>query len=978
VPDNDVPPVPPDYRDARQPVGVRARDLLARLTLPEKIALLHQHSPAVDRLGLAAFHTGSEALHGVAWLGTATVFPQPVGLAATWDTDLIARIGAVVGIEQRAKHAAHPSVSLNVWAPVVNPLRHPRWGRNEEGYSEDPCLTAELATAYARGLRGDHPVYWRTVPTLKHFLAYNNETDRDVTSSQLRPRVLHEYELPAYRGPIEAGVVGAVMPSYNLVNGRPNHVARELLDELRSWTADSLLVVTDAGAPGNLVDSERYYPDHVTSHAAMLRAGIDSFTDNDADTAPTIDRLTAALEQGLLDESDVDRAVQRQLELRIRTGELDPELDPYSWIGADAIDLPGHRQLAREAVARSVVVLANDGILPLAPGATVAVVGPHADQVLTDWYSGTPPYAVGIASAFAERLGAASVSIADGADRVALRALTTGAYVRQIDATTPLLANGPTADEEAQFDVTAWGEGIVTLRAVGSELLWSGAGSVVRADATRIGGWVVQESFRLHRHTDDTWSLQHVGCGGWVRVQHDAAGTLVVDAPDAASAERFAVRTIRSGHAEVAAAAAAADVVVVAVGNDPHLLGRETEDRTHLSLPEASVELWRAAHEANSRAVLLVVSSYPYVLGSLADEAAAVVWSSHGGQELGHGLVDVLTGDREPTGRLAQTWVADEAHVGDLLDYDIIAAGSTYWYARHEPLYAFGHGLSYSRIDFTAIELSSPVLDAPATAAPDNHNGNHNSNHNVNHAQSSAVQVRVHLTNPGPRPAEELVQLYAAADGHRLTVPHRRLVSHARIILEPGASTVVALGVSVRDLAVWDVTRGRFATEPGRYRVLAGRSSADLPLEADLEVRGEPVPPRAALGRALRAVDFDDAHRIEIAERTRESGEAVQVAAHASSGWVVLREVDARGAAHGSLTLARTRGGPAQVRIEVPGTHGTWLTAATAQAPTMGERHHWSDVAVEPGPAWHRLTAGIVDVRLVLSGPVRVGELRLT
>ena len=968
MPDNDVQPAQPAYRDAALSAGVRARDLLALLTLAEKISLLHQHAPAVERLGVAAFHTGSEVLHGVAWLGTATVFPQPVGLAATWDTDLLTRIGAVVGTEQRAKHAADPSVSLNVWAPVVNPLRNPRWGRNEEGYSEDPHLTAELAGAYARGLRGDHPVYWRTVPTLKHFLAYNNETDRAVTSSQLRPRVLHEYELPAYRGPVEAGVVGAVMPSYNLVNGRPNHVARELLDELRSWTDASLLVVSDAAAPGNLVDFERYYPDHVTSHAAMLRAGVDSFTDNDANAAPTIERLTEALERGLLDETDIDRAVLRQLELRLATGELDPELDPYSSIGADAIDLPAHRELAREAVARSVVVLANDGILPLAPGATVAVVGPHADRVLHDWYSGTPPYLVGIASAFAERLGAGAVRVADGADRVALRALTTGAYVRQVDAGTPLLADGPTAGDDAQFDVTAWGEGLVTLRAVGTGLLWSGAGWVIRADATRVGGWVAQEAFRLHRHPDGMWSLQHVGSGRWVRVQQDATGTLVAEAPDATSAERFAVRTVRAGHAEVAAAAAAADVVVVAVGNDPHLLGRETEDRPHLRLPEASVELWRAAREANPRAVLAVVSSYPYVLGSMADDAAAVVWSSHGGQELGHGLVDVLTGDREPTGRLAQTWVADEAHAGDLLDYDIIAAGSTYWYARHEPLYAFGHGLSYTRVEYTAIELSSPVLDVPTTTAPDDDSG----------ADGPVVEARVHVTNTGSRPVVELVQLYVAPDGHRLTVPGRRLVGHARVVLEPGASAVVTLPVGARDLAVWDVTRDRFVAEPGRYRVLAGPSSADLPLRADLEVHGEPVPPRAALGRALRAVDFDDADRIEIAERTRETGEAVQVAARASSGWVVLRDVDARGAAHGTLTLARTHGGPARVRVEVPGAQGTWLTAATAHVPTPGGRHTWNDVAVEPGPAWDRLTAGVVDLRLVLGGAVRVGEFRLT
>ena len=453
-----------------------------------------------------------------------------------------------------------------------------------------------------------------------------------------------------------------------------------------------------------------------------------------------------------------------------------------------------------------------------------------------------------------------------------------------------------------------------------------------------------------------------------MRVQHDEAGTLVADTPDAASAERFAVRTVRSGHAEVAAAAAAADVIVVAVGNDPHLLGRETEDRPHLRLPEASVELWRAAREANPRAVLAVVSSYPYVLGSVADDAAAVVWSSHGGQELGHGLVDVLTGDREPTGRLAQTWFADEAHVGDLLDYDIITAGSTYWYARHQPLYAFGHGLSYTHVEYTAIELSRPVLEVATTAAADG----------AVDAAGSAVEARVHVTNTGSRPVAELVQLYVAAEAHRLPVPSRRLIGHARVALEPGASCVVTLPVVARDLAVWDVTRDRFVTEPGRYRVLAGRSCVDLPLRADLDVHGEPVPPRVALGRALRAVDFDEADRIQIAERTRESGEAVQVAERASAGWVVLRDVDARGAAHGLLTLARTRGGPAQARIEVLGAHGAWLTAAIADTPTSGGRYDWSDVAVEPGPAWGRLTAGVVDVRLMLHGAVRVGELLLT
>lgn len=942
--------------------AARAHQLLDELAIDEKIALLHQHAPAVERLGLRAFHTGAEALHGVAWLGTATVFPQPVGLAATWSTELLTRIGEVVGIELRAKHAADPTVSLNAWAPVVNPLRHPRWGRNEEGYSEDPHLTAELATAYARGLRGDHPVFWRTVPTLKHFLAYNNETDRALTSSRLRPRVLREYELPAYRGPIEAGVVGAVMPSYNLVNGRPNHVARELLDELRSWAPRSLLVVSDAAAPGNLFTFERYHPDHVTGHAAMLRAGIDSFTDNDADAGPTTSRIAAALDRGLITEADIDQAVLRHLELRLATGELDPGLDPYAGIGPDQIDLPEHRALAREAVARSVVLLANDGVLPLAPGQRIAVVGPHADRVLHDWYSGTPPYLSGIASALDARLPGA-VRAADGADRVALRSTTTGGYLRP-GSDGAVLADGPDAGPEAQVDITAWGEGIVTLRSASTGRLWSGGGWVIRADAERVGGWVAQESFRLHRHDDGAWSLRHLGSGRWLRVQH-GQGLLAADAAELADAERFTLRTVRHGHTQVAEAAAAADVVLVTVGNDPHLLGRETEDRPHLRLPHEQAELWRAAREANPRAVLAVVSSYPYALGEIADQAAAVVWTSHGGQELGNGLADVLLGDVEPSGRLAQGWPADESHVGDLLDYDVIEAKSTYWYAEHPAQFPFGHGLSYTDVEYTALSLDTADVDA-----------------------DGVVHATVTVANRGARPVDELVQVYAASPGHRLPVPRRRLVAHTRAALAPGETRAVELTVRMEQLATWDVSRDRHVVEPGRHELHAGPSSAAQPLRADVRVGGEPVPPRAALGNVLRLADYDEQEGATLAERTLDSGDAVQTAPGRRSGWVMLRYVDAQGARAMWVTLARTGPGTAQARVEArvstdspgvdPGDDTAWQLVGTASAPPGGGRYDWSAEPITAGPGWETLAGKVVDVRVVLTGPVRAGELSVT
>ena len=317
---------PPPFRRPDLPLAERVDDLLGRLTLPEKVALLHQHQPAVDRLGLAAFKTGTEALHGVAWLGEATVFPQAVGLATSWNPDLVRRVGAAAGDEVRGLHHKDPArVGLNVWAPVVNPLRDPRWGRNEEGYAEDAYLSGLIGDAYARGLAGDHPRVLRTAPTLKHFLGYNNETDRCTTSSNLSQRVLREYELPAFRRPIENGSAVAVMAAYNLVNGRPAHVSPYLNDDLRTWTGDEVYVVSDAYAPSNLADPQQqaWFTDHAESHAAALKAGIDSFTDVDDRSHITTERIHEAMRRGLIDAADVDRSVRRARPIRTRRREFD-------------------------------------------------------------------------------------------------------------------------------------------------------------------------------------------------------------------------------------------------------------------------------------------------------------------------------------------------------------------------------------------------------------------------------------------------------------------------------------------------------------------------------------------------------------------------------------------------------------------------------------------------------------------------------
>jgi len=809
--------------------AAKVAPLLARMTVQEKIAFLHQHQPAVERLGLAAFHTGCEALHGVAWIGRASVFPQAVGLGATWDRGLLRRIGEAVSTEVRAfrqdpaavenseVYEKHTMVSLNVWAPVVNLLRDPRWGRNEEGYSEDPYATAQLATAYCGGLRGDHPTIWRTAPVLKHFLAYNAETDRAVIDVRVPERVLREYELPAFRGPIEAGVAAGVMPGYNLTNGVPNHVHPLLRTALRAWNPQ-LVICSDAQAPSNLVELEKFFPDHVESHAAALKAGLDSYTDNDADAEPTIERFTAALERGLITEADIDAAVGRVLALRARTGEFEPALDPYAGIRADVVACDAHARLALEAARASIVLLKNDAALPLpaqspdAPDtpASLAVIGHLGQRVMTDWYSGTLPYAVTIADGLRVKYGDALTAV-DGADVVRLRA-----DEREFG---PFLHND-------------WGTSVQcpdpvhTFQSVENRkfLTLTGEDDLEAAPAAQTpDGWFVKELWELHQvdQSDEIIICSNADHSRkYLRVDED--GNLLADAESPQEATRFTLDLLASGARQAAAAASAADRAVVVVGNDPHINGRETVDRDGLALPAQQEALLRAVHAANPDTILVVVSSYPYAIDWAAEHLPAILWTSHGGQELGTAVADVLTGGYNPAGRLPQTWYSGRAELPDPADYDIIGSQWTYQYSRREHLYPFGHGLSYTTFDYSALEATvvHSVGDEPADGLG-----------------TFTITVQVTVTNTGPVAGEEVAQLYSHAHDASVPTPLRRLQGFERLRLEPGESRTVSFELPGVSLAHWSEQGGGFVVEPGDYELAVGGSSADLPAAVTIPLR---------------------------------------------------------------------------------------------------------------------------------------------
>jgi beta-glucosidase len=944
---------------------MRIEDLLSRLTVAEKLSLLHQYQPPIPRLGMPAFKTGTEALHGVAWstdrdnngavvTAAGTVFPQAIGLASTWDPALIRQVGGVVGVEARGWNVVNPRVwGVQLWAPVVNLLRDPRWGRNEEGYSEDARLTGAIATAYGQGIEGDDPVYLRAAPVLKHFLANNNEINRDTTSSNLRPRVKKEYDELAFKLPIAADAVTGVMASYNLVNGRPNTVNPDLNDAVRTWTKKTLYNVSDAGAPYNLTGSELYYATNPEGFAASLTAGLDSFTVDNQLSAPTIQIFQDALDQGLISPTDLDNAVRHVLAIRFRLGDFDPNGGPYAGITPAVINAPAHKQLARQAADEAIVMLKNTGrALPLDPATTkkIAVVGPLSNTLYTDWYSGSLTYRVTPLDGIRERLGAgASVTTTEAVDRIALQDVATGKFLTAgTGAAGDLLrVTAATAGATEQFDVFDWGRGIVALRTVanGKYVDRFQFGANFANDAAQPFDWFVQQQFVLEPQADGTVAIRYAGyekefdwAGPEVYLTIASDGALALTAVDVAGAARFRKQVIQNGADAAVAAVKGADAAVVVVGSMPFINGREAHDRTTMALADSQEALVKAVLAANPHTILVLEMSYPMTINWEKDNVPAILWTTHAGQETGHAVADVLFGDVNPAGRLTQTWYQSTADLPDILQYDIIKAKRTYQYFEGTPLYPFGFGLSYSSFKYADLRVTGREL-----------------------GPSDALTVEVAVTNTGSRAGDEVVQLYTRQQRSRDVLPNRQLRAFQRVHLGRGETRTVRLSVPVSDLAHWDVTRNRWVVETSRQDVMVGASSADIRQRATVAVRGEDIPARS-LARETRAIDFDDYGGIDLVDETKEFGDAVGAT---EGDWLKFTDVELgrRTQSFSAEVAGAAGGGSIEIRLDSPGGRlvGTAVVAPTADVYT------YATTTARLAEA-----AGRHDVYLVFHGALRI------
>lgn len=583
------------------------------------------------------------------------------------------------------------------------------------------------------------------------------------------------------------------------------------------------------------------------------------------------------------------------------------------------------------------------GLLPLAPDTRLAVVGLLADECKLDWYSGTLIHRSTPLEGLYERFGAQRVEFAEGVDRVLLRT-SAGAFLHVPEADAgdevrgaggaldpallagrtdlPALTAGPAGTELALVD---WGEGVLTLRAPDGRYLSVAEDGRVRASADQPGGWVVQETFRLEPHANGHL-LRHIGTGHHVSVAAD--GVRVAEA----GPEVFELIVVERGEDAVARVAAQADVVLVVAGNDPHINGRETEDRTTLALPAHQERLLRAARAANPSTVLALVSAYPYAVDPA--ELPAVLWTSHGGQAAGTALARVLAGDVSPAGRLPQTWYADDADLPDLLDYDVIGGRQTYLYFEGTPLFPFGHGLSYASFSYAGL----------ATRAAD-----------------GSLHVTFAVTNTGDMTADEVAQVYFRAVDPTVPRPRRELLAHGRVRLEPGERRELAFEVPLSAFDFWDVARDGWRREPGAYEVLAGASSEDVRLRTTVVLDGEPAAPRPVLRRGLPAADFDEQSGVAIVDRTKSSGDAV-TAAEGGSGELLYRDCDfGDGVTEVTVTVA----GEGTVEVSpAGGAVSAVLTSKAAGSDPYDYRTLTARIVAE----------GVRDVRIGLRGPLRLAH----
>ncbi len=702
---------PPIYEDPDQPQAARIEDLVRRMSLREKIGQTVSKSTKIDRLHVPAYSYQNECLHGLVGDGHATMFPQTLGNAATFDDALVGRMAESISTEGRAKHADAASRGdygnnrgLSFWSPNVNIFRDPRWGRGQETYGEDPYLTSVMGVAYVRGLQGDDPRYLRATACAKHFAVHSGpEPGRGAFDVDPDERDLHDTYLPQFQALVQQGHVGAMMSSYNALYKVPASCSGWLLTGLLrdAWGFQGQ-VVSDCGAIANITKAHHYVKTVAEADALAVRAGCDLECGTDYAA------LATSVKEGLITEKEIDVAVRRNLKVRFDLGLFDPpDRVPYTKIKMDVVESPAHLEQATQLAREGTVLLKNDrNTLPLDPARLkrLAVIGENADSVralLGDpWYQGPPSHPVTILQGIKAALGTSvEVTYAKGC---------------------PL---GLKADQSYDENSPDFKQAVEAART---------------ADAVIYVG----------------------GITGYMEGEEK--------------------------------------------GID--FVGFHSGDRTRIELPEQQTRLLQALHATGKPVVFVNCSGSAMAMPWEAENLPAIVQAWYPGTNGGTAVADVLFGKYNPAGRLPVTFYRSTQDLPDYHDYHM--KNRTYRYFMGKPLYAFGHGLSY-----TTFRYGTAALEGSATLGV-----------------GGVVKLHIPVSNTGALDGDEVVQIYArrldaspeAGDTIRSLVDFRRKMVHR------GETVSFEFAVPVERLRRWDVSKKSYAVPPGRYEFQVAAASDDI------------------------------------------------------------------------------------------------------------------------------------------------------
>ena len=860
----------PPYLNLEKSFEERAADLVARMTLEEKVAQLQNDAPAIPRLGVPKYEWWNEALHGVARAGSATVFPQAIALAATFDTHLMSEVAQVISDEGRAKHhefarrdQRHRYQGLTFWSPNINIFRDPRWGRGQETYGEDPFLTARMGVEFVKGLQGDDPHYRKLDATAKHYAVHSGpEADRHYFDVHPSEEDLWETYLPAFQALVQEAKVKSVMGAYNRLYGASASASELLLEDIlrEKWGFDGY-VVSDCDS---IEDIFKYHKIVKTPEQAAA-LGIKNGTE--LNCGKTYAALVNAVKQGLITEAEIDASLVNLMKTRFELGMFDPpERVRWANIPYSVNQSPEHDWLARRAAQSSMVLLKNSGVLPLSKDiGTIAVVGPTADEVMSllGNYYGTPAAPVTILQGIRQAVGKnTKVLYSRGADlvegREEPRAAPTiepahlrpaagateqglkGEYFNNRDLSgTPVMSR---VDQRISFrwdrggpidDLISRGE--FPADAIGSDnfsVRWTG--QLVPPVSGRYELSVgANDGFRLFvngKQVIESWDLSARVTSKSVFVNLEAGKPVDVrleyfeDIRDAEVRFGWRLPGSKPPLEEALEAARAADVVVFVGGLTGDVEGEEMKvnypgfaggDRTDLRLPGSQRKLLEALHKTGKPVVAVLTAGSALAVDWAQTNLPAILVAWYPGQRGGNAVADVLFGDANPAGRLPVTFYKANEKMPRFDDYNM--QNRTYRYFKGEPLYPFGHGLSY-----TSFEYSDLKLDRSQAGAKDE------------------ITATLRVKNVGSRTGDEVVQLYVRPVNAKQMRAIKELRGIERFTLRPGESREVSFTLNPeKDITYYDTARDTYAVAAGAYEIELGASSADIRLKAPLQVSAQ-------------------------------------------------------------------------------------------------------------------------------------------